>query len=101
MSDQDFPGGPVARTPRSKSRDPIPGQRTKQHMPQPKIPTAAVKNSHTATEDSVRAGESGGCSKKEGKEGGRQEKDGKGKQRGKKFVTLICGVEKEIPVSSP
>lgn len=55
-----------------------------------------MKNSHAATEDSVLPQGRVVASKKEGKEGGRQEKDGKGKQRGKKFVTLICGVEKKF-----
>ena len=87
MSDWDFPGGPVAKTPCSKSGDSIPGQRTERHVPQLKIPTA-IKNSHTATKDSVCAEKSEDCSKKEGKEEGRKEKEGTGKERGERSINL-------------
>ena len=68
-------------------------------MPQLKIPTA-IKNSHTATKDSVCAEKSEDCSKKEGrrKEGKKRKERGRREERG--LSTLICGIEKEIPISS-
>ena len=77
MSDRDFPGDPVAKTPCYKSRGSIPDQRTKHPMPQLKIPMAAIKNSQTATKDSVCTEKSDDCSKKKGKEEGREERKGK------------------------
>ena len=88
MSDQDFPGGPVAKTPCYKSRGPIPGQRTKHPMPQLKIPTllrihklqlkilCAQKRVMTVARKRGR--------RKEGK----KEKERKGKEKEKKFINL-------------
>ena len=47
---QDFPGGPVAKTPHSQCRGPgfIPGQGTGSHMPQLKIPCATMKTQCSA-----------------------------------------------------
>ena len=47
MNFRDFPGGPVAKTPRSQCKGP--GQGTRSHMPQLRVRMPQLKILHAAT----------------------------------------------------